>query len=366
MEPKTESDKDSSEKDESYQNESNRVEHLLEQFDKNRQKNGFDDKSFGLAFKKVFIDEKNMAEDTESNKGEEEKEKGKNDSKNKNKNQRHNKSKFSQHFLISIANSNIPNKSDEEIPDTYKIPQDNILSEKQSKKLNNNSELNNLSKKTTRSNTGQKKSNINKKQIFKTHKKGKLSDIKTINDIRKFHDKTIIDNKIPKTKSFIFRIIVSAFNKISDEQFDKKKYNLNQICGEQVNNRTVQFNKELLNKKLIDIINNAEDNNNKNIINITSGNEKIDRFLELKLKDFFNYLRNKERNGVVETINLIETEEDQSNFPFLDQINFYELYQDELDKRNDDDKKIIRGQINEGFVNLINGRKSKKITKKGK
>lgn len=275
-----ESDKDSSDKDESYQNESNRVEHLLEQFDKNRQKNEFDDKSFGSAFKKVFIDEKNMAEDTESNKGEEEKEKGKNDSKNKNQNQRDNKSKFSQHFLISIKNSNLPNKSDEEIPDTYKIPQDNILSEKQSKKLNNNSEQNNLSKKTTRSNTGQNKSNINKKRIFK-----------------------------------FFMLYLEIY---------------------------------------------------KNLINIISGNEKIDRFLELKLKDIFNYLRNKERNGVVETINLIETEEDQSNFPFLDQINFYELYQDELDKRNDDDKKIIRGQINEGFVNLINGRKSKKITKKGK
>ena len=139
---------------------------------------------------------------------------------------------------LCIANNIADNNSlsDIKLKENYIVPEDNNkISKKQSKTLLNESNGNLfLSKKTTRTKTDQVK--FTTIQYKKKPKKKK----------RKKHGKNSIDNKITKIKSFIFRIIFLFFNQFFKEKNDR----LHHICGEQANNRTVNFNKKLMKKKL--------------------------------------------------------------------------------------------------------------------
>ena len=116
-------------------------------------------------------------------------------------------------------------------------------------------------------------------------------------------------------------------------------------------------------KQLKIILSDTRDDYNKNLLNKICINEEINTFIELKLEDIFNYLKNKEGNIITETNKIVK---DQYNFCFLDNLNFYSLYQNELNKRNKEDKEIIEGKIKEDFVKIINRRKSKKVETKNK
>ena len=245
------------------------------------------------------------------------------------------------HYLC-IANNIIDNNSLSEIvlKENFIAPEDNNkLSQKQPKAQLNESNGNLfLSKKTTRTKTDQVK--------FSTIQNGE----NPIKKKRKKHGKNSIDNKIIKIKSFIFRIIFLFFNQFFKEKNDR----LHHICGEQANNRTVNFNKKLMTKKLKEILSDTGDDYNKNLLNNLSKNQEINSYLELNLEDLFNYLKNKIKNEKVEANKLFKIIKIKNEI-----LDLYTIYQIELNKRNFDDKKIIEDGIKEDFNELINRRKSK-------
>ena len=275
-----------------------------------------------------------------------------------NKNQeKKNENKLAQSISNSIPNNN-PKSVSEELPKNYKCPHDNKLSGKPLLKLKDNLD------ETTREYTGQKKGNINNPK-FTTRKHGRACDIKdSSTNFRKLHNKYVPDNKITKTKSFILNFLTEVSNQLSEKITNEKKYYLHKICGYQAGHRTVDYDKKLMKKQLKIILSDTKDDYNKNIINKICLYEEINTFLELELEDIFNYLKNKEGNRIAENNKIKEKAKDQYNFCFLDNLDFYSLYQNELIKRNDDDKEIIGGQIKKDFVKLINGRKSKKLETK--
>ena len=268
-----------------------------------------------------------------------------------------NKYKLAQSNSNSIPNNN-PKSVSEELPKNYKCPHDNKLSGKPLLKLKDNLD------ETTREYTGQKKGNINNPK-FITRKHGRACDIKdSSTNFRKLHNKYVPDNKITKTKSFILNFLTEVSNQLSEKITNEKKYYLHKICGYQAGHRTVDYDKKLMKKQLKIILSDTKDDYNKNIINKICLYEEINTFLELELEGIFNYLKNKEGNRIAENNKIKEKAKDQYNFCFLDNLDFYSLYQNELIKRNDDDKEIIGGQIKKDFVKLINGRKSKKLETK--
>jgi hypothetical protein len=245
------------------------------------------------------------------------------------------------HYLC-IANNIIDNNSLSEIvlKENFIAPEDNNkLSQKQPKAQLNESNGNLfLSKKTTRTKTDQVKFSTIQNEENPIKKK------------RKKHGKNSIDNKIIKIKSFIFRIIFLFFNQFFKEKNDR----LHHICGEQANNRTVNFNKKLMTKKLKEILSDTGDDYNKNLLNDLSKNQEINSYLELNLEDLFNYLRKKINNEKVEANKLFKIIKIKNEI-----LDLYTIYQIELRKRNFDDKKIIEDGIKEDFNELINRRKSK-------
>ena len=245
------------------------------------------------------------------------------------------------HYLC-IANNIIDNNSLSEIvlKENFIAPEDNNkLSQKQPKAQLNESNGNLfLSKKTTRTKTDQVKFSTIQNEENPIKKK------------RKKHGKNSIDNKIIKIKSFIFRIIFLFFNQFFKEKNDR----LHHICGEQANNRTVNFNKKLMTKKLKEILSDTGDDYNKNLLNDLSKNQEINSYLELNLEDLFNYLRKKINNEKVEANKLFKIIKIKNEI-----LDLYMIYQIELRKRNFDDKKIIEDGIKEDFNELINRRKSK-------
>ena len=244
------------------------------------------------------------------------------------------------HYLY-IANNIIDNNSpsDIELKENFIAPEDNNkLSQKQPKAQLNESNGNLfLSKKTTRTKTDQVKFSTIQYEENPIKKK------------RKKHGKNSIDNKITKIKSFIFRIIFLFFNQFFKEKNDR----LHQICGEQANNRTVNFNKKLMKKIIKEILSDTGDDYNKNLLNDLSKNQEINPYLELNLEDLFNYLRNKIKNEKVEANKLFKIIKIKNEI-----LDLYTIYQIELRKRNFDDKKIIEDGIKEDFIELINRRKS--------
>ena len=238
----------------------------------------------------------------------------------------------------------------DELSESYGCPQDNKLFEKQSKKVIEN---NDISKKTTRDNTIQINSYINK-PMFISRKHGKLSEIKSISSrIRKIHGPEDIDNIIPKIKYFIFKILIQFLNQFVEIIIKGKKEGLDQNSGKQVNNRTVDFNKELMKKQLISILSDTKSDHNKNLLNDLSKNQIMKSFLELKLEDIFNYLRYKIENEIVETNKIFKTIKIRNQI-----LDLYTLYISELNERIPEDKKIIGVAIKKDLVKLINGRKS--------
>ena len=318
---------------------------------------------FEKAFYKCFKDTKNESEETIEI-GEENTHinninlKLKEDSLIKNQEKRENGNKLTQSFSNFISDNN-PKSESEEVPNNYKCLQDNKLSGKQFINLNENSD------KITRENTPLKKGNINS-PTFSCRKHGRLCGIKNATtNFRDQHDKFTPDNKITKIKSFIIDFLKEVSNQLSEKITKGKQYYLHEICGYQAGHRTVKYDKELMKKKLKIILNDTKDDYNKNIINILCTYEEINTFLELKLEDIFNYLTYKEGIRISGTNKIIEGVKDQYNFSFLDELNLYNLYQNELNKKDEEDKEIIEDQIKKDFVKLINGRKSK-IWKKNK
>ena len=283
------------------------------------------------------------------------------------------------HYL-SIANNTPDNNShsDIELQENYIGPEDNNkLSQKQPIiQLSTNNENLFISKKTTISKTDQIKfTTIEYEETLNTKK-------------RKTHDKYSIDNIITKVKSFIFRILILFLNQFSENLIKGKKDCLHHICCKQAINGTVDFNKELMEKQLKFILSDTGDDYNESILNDLSKYQIIKTFLDLKLEDIFNYLRNKITDEITETNKIfrITKIQDKKKFQFLDELNLYYFYQNELNQRDNDDKKIedsfkelnlyyfyqselnqrdnddkkiIKDSIKEDFVTLINGRKSK-------
>ena len=259
-------------------------------------------------------------------------------------------------------NINQLSKNDDELPKDYQCPQGNKKPFKSWLEKNNEDNL--ILDKKKKANLHKKKKK--KKPKFIKRKKGRVSDIKTksTSNYRKIHDKISLDNIITKVKSFIFKVLILAFNILSEKLTKSTKNLLHQICGRQAYHATVYLDKILMTKQLKNILSDTRDDYNKNIINALLEYEEINTFLELKLEYIFNYLRNRIEDGINETNKKIETVGDQFNFLFLDELNLYSLYQIELNKRNNDDKNIIEDSIKKDFVKLINGRRSKKVETK--
>ena len=256
-------------------------------------------------------------------------------------------------IVNNISDNNQPSDI-EKLEGNYISPEDNNkLAQKQPKvQSNENNEILFLSKKTTRSITDQAKFITNKYEGNPVKKK------------RKKHDNKTLDNKITKIKSFIFKILMLFFNQFLEEPYKEKKYSLHQIKGELANNRTVNFNKKLMKKKIKEILSDTGDDYNENLLNNLSKNQKS--YLELKLEDIFNYLRNKindeEKIGANKIFKIIKIPKKN--------LDLYTLYQRELSIRIIEDQKIIEDDIKADFVKIINNRKSvnikriKKILKK--
>lgn len=260
----------------------------------------------------------------------------------------------------NLSHSNNQKSYSEEVLKNFNSPQQNKLSGKQFIKLKDNLDS------TTKENTGQKKGNINIPK-FSSRKRGRTNDIKDDTaKLRKLHNKFNTDNEITKIKSFTLSSLTKFFNQLSEKITKGKQYYLHKICGYQAGHRVVEYDKKLIKKELKIILSDTGDMYNKNIINELCINEDINTFLNLKLEDIFNYLRNKEENRIFENNKIIEKEKDQYIFWFLDSLNLYSLYKSELNKRNKEDKEIIGGKIKEDFVKLINGRKSKNVRKEKK
>jgi len=172
-----------------------------------------------------------------------------------------------------------------------------------------------------------------------------------------------MDNKITKIKSFIFRILILFFNQFLGKPF----YRLHQIRGKQANNRTVNFNKELMTKKIKEILSDTGDDYNEKLLNDLAKKEKVKPYLEKKFEDIFNYLRNEINKEKVKTNNIFKIIKMPKKEKILD---LYIIYQIELSLRKKDDRKIIEDCIKKDFVELINKRESvdtkriKKIFKK--
>ena len=115
---------------------------------------------------------------------------------------------------------------------------------------------------------------------------------------------------------------------------------------------------------LKEILSDTGDDYNKNLLNNLSKSQIS--YLELKLKDIFNYLSDKikdeEKIGANKIFKIIKIPKKN--------LDLYTLYQRELSIRNFEDQKIIEDDIKEDFVKIINNRKSanikriKKILKK--
>ena len=251
-------------------------------------------------------------------------------------------------FIVENIPDNNPPSNTEQLQANYIGPEDNNkLSQRQLKaQLNENNENLFLSKKTTRSKSNQ--------GIFVTNQ------YEFVKKKRKKHGKTAKDNKITKIKSFIFKILILFFNQFLEKPF------LHQISGKQANDRTVNFNKKLMAKKIKEILSDTGDDYNEKLLNnLAKKNIDVKPYLESKLEDIFNYLRNEinkekiEENKIFKIIKIPK-----------ENLDLYTLYQMELSDRIIDDKKIIEGCIKEDFVKLINARKSlnmkriKKIFKK--
>jgi len=283
----------------------------------------------------------------------------KDNSRNKNQTKRDNENNIYFSCNGFFQNINPQSKLDEELPKSYECPQNNVLFKKKLiSQLEENNKNNLTLKKTKRPNLHKKNKKV-KNPKFTNRKRGRVSSIKanSTSNYRKIHNKFSLDNKITKVKSFIFKVLTSAFNILSDKLTKYKKH-LHQICGKQAYHQKVYLDQKLMKKQLKNILNDTKDNYNKNLINEQSKNEKINMFLELKLEDIFNYLRYRIENGITGTKKILEKEK-AHNFCFLEDLNLYSLYLSELGKRNNDDKKIIGDQIKEDFVKLINKRKSK-------
>lgn len=251
-------------------------------------------------------------------------------------------------FIGENIPDNNPPSDTEQLQANYIGPEDNNkLSQRQLKaQLNENNENLFLSKKTTRSKSNQ--------GIFVTNQ------YEFVKKKRKKHGNTAKDNKITKIKSFIFKILILFFNQFLEKPF------LHQIRGKQANDRTVNFNKKLMAKKIKEILSDTGDDYNEKLLNdLAKKNIDVKPYLESKLEDIFNYLRNEinkekiEENKIFKIIKIPK-----------ENLDLYTLYQMELSDRIIDDKKIIEGCIKEDFVKLINARKSvnmkriKKIFKK--
>lgn len=280
-------------------------------------------------------------------------------------------------YYLSIVNNTLDNNS-EKLQESFIDPEDNNkLSQKQPKdQLNEKNSNLFISKKTAKSITDQIKfTTIEHEETHSTKK-------------RKKHDKYSSDNIITKVKSFIFRILILFLNQFLENIFKEKKDCLRQICCKQAINGTVDFNQKLIKSQLKFILSDTGDDYNKSILNDLSKYQIIKTFLELKLEDIFNYLRNKIADEITEVNKIfrITKIQDKKNFDFLDELNLYFFYQNELNqgdnddkkiedsfkelnlyyfyqseltKRDNDDKKIIQNSIKDDFVKLINERKSK-------
>jgi hypothetical protein len=302
---------------------------------------------------------------------------GKEESKIKTQDKRANENKLDIRDLFPYFD--LQNNLDEEILlESFICPPDNKLSGKQSKKIIENNENIYISKKTTRSNTKQNNFNIDKQNI-KIRKHGILSEIKSIfSRKRKIHDNKTFDNKLTKIKSFIFKILILFLNQFSEKLFIGKKYCLHQICCKQAINGNVDFNKELMKKKLRIILSDTGDDYNEKLLNLLAKCPIINLILELKLEDIFNYLRNQIKDEITEKNKIFKIEKihDKNNFyqneldkkdkddkkiieNSFKELNLYYFYKSELNKRNDDDKNIIEDSIKEDFVKIINGRNKK-------
>ena len=266
---------------------------------------------------------------------------------------KHKKNKENNYVLFIV--NNIPDNNlsfdTEKLQANYIGPEDNNkLSQKQPKvQSNKNNENLFLSKKKTRSKSDQGRFAITKYEGVKKK--------------RKKHDKNTMDNKITKIKSFIFRILILFFNQFLGKPF----YRLHQIRGKQANNRTVNFNKELMTKKIKEILSDTGDDYNEKLLNDLAKKEKVKPYLEKKFEDIFNYLRNEINKEKVKTNNIFKIIKMPKKEKILD---LYIIYQIELSLRKKDDRKIIEDCIKKDFVELINKRESvntkriKKIFKK--
>lgn len=331
------------------------------------------------AIEEIFIKLENKTEDTDLN--EEDKmnlyfiktnnlqEKEKKNQINKIKITNLNEKKNYQPIPDIIPDSN-PISKLEELQDNFFFPQsNNKLSQKQPEtQMNKNFENSYISKKTTRSNTD----NI-KKPKFINRKNGRISEIESIPQ-RKIHDKFTKDNVTNKIMRFIFNILIIFFNQLLDSLFDGNQYHLHKYVKE-VCKGNVDFNKKLMTSQLKTILNLISDNYDENLLNNLCENQIIIKtFLELKFEDIFNYLRMKKENETTEANNIFKIKEvqDEIKIAFLDDLNFYSFYKNELDKKKEKNKIIIEDNIKNDFVKLTNNRVSKsekmnkKIRKKGK
>ena len=258
-------------------------------------------------------------------------------------------------YYLSIVNNTLDNNS-EKLQESFIDPEDNNkLSQKQPKdQLNEKNSNLFISKKTAKSITDQIKfTTIEHEETHSTKK-------------RKKHDKYSSDNIITKVKSFIFRILILFLNQFLENIFKEKKDCLRQICCKQAINGTVDFNQKLIKSQLKFILSDTGDDYNKSILNDLSKYQIIKTFLELKLEDIFNYLRNKindeEKIGANKIFKIIKIPKKN--------LDLYTLYQRELSIRIIEDQKIIEDDIKADFVKIINNRKSvnikriKKILKK--
>jgi len=329
------------------------------------------------AIEEIFIKLENKTEDTDLN--EEDKmnlyfiktnnlqEKEKKNQINKIKVTNLNEKKNYQPIPDIIPDSN-PISKLEELQENFFFPQsNNKLSQKQLvTQMNKNFENSYISKKTTRSNTD----NI-KKPKFINRKNGRISEIESIPQ-RKIHDEFTKDNVTNKIMRFIFNILIIFFNQLLDSLFDGNQYHLHKYVKE-VCKGDVDFNKKLMTSQLKTILNLISDNYDENLLNNLCENQIIIKtFLELKLEDIFNYLRMKKENETTEANNIFKIREVQDKIVFLDDLNFYSFYKNELDKKKEKNKEknkiIIEDNIKNDFVKLTNNRvsKSEKMNKKNK
>lgn len=216
--------------------------------------------------------------------------------------------------------------------------------------------------------------NIKNKSTFKfiTKKRGrdkKDSQEKEINLNEKRHNKEDFDNVIKKIKSLIIKCLIiysnNLLNEVKYDDYGKKiKFEeLKQINASLAENTNVKFNKDLLNKKIKVILSekitekieykNGEYHNKKIIDKYYYENkvQKIMNFFELEFRVIFNYLEKGE---------FYESNKNKDNFILLSK--FEDIYHIELERRSNEDIKIILENI-KNYVKNIEKRKPR-INKK--